>query len=61
MPSTANPLAAPWSGPFGGVPPWDHLRPAEFAAAFDTAITERQQEFAAISANPDSPTFANTC
>lgn len=57
---TANPLAAPWSGPFGGVPPWDQLQPADFAAAFDMAIAERQHEVAAIAANPSEPNFANT-
>jgi len=58
--SILNPFAAPWSGPFGGVPPWDQLQPAHFAAAFAMAIAEQQHEVAAIVANPHEPSFANT-
>ena len=27
-----NPLIAPWTGPYGGVPPWDKVKPEEHAA-----------------------------
>jgi peptidyl-dipeptidase Dcp len=60
MALVSNPLAAPWSGPYGGVPPWDHLRPELFAEAFQLAIAEQQQEIAAIAADPGAPSFANT-
>jgi peptidyl-dipeptidase Dcp len=56
----ANPLAAPWSGPFGGVPPWDRLRPEYFPEAFDIALAEQHREVEAITGNPDVPTFENT-
>src|SRR5512145_613144 len=59
-PSRANPLIAPWSGPYGGVPPWDRMSPAVFPEAFETAIAEQRQEIDAIAANPEKPTFENT-
>ena len=30
----ANPLIAPWTGPYGGVPPWDKVKPELFPAIF---------------------------
>jgi peptidyl-dipeptidase Dcp len=60
MALVSNRLAAPWPGPYGGVPPWDHLRPERFAEAFALALSEQQQEIAAIAASPDPPNFANT-
>jgi len=53
-------LTAPWSGPYGGVPPWDKVKPADFPAAFTAAIDEYRREIAAIANNPEKPTFANT-
>ena len=32
-PGDASPLAAPWNGPFGGVPPFDRVTPGDLAAA----------------------------
>src|SRR3954462_12324581 len=58
--SATNPLAAEWSGPFGGVPPWDRMRAADFAEALELAIAERRHETTEISANPQPPSFANT-
>ncbi|HXT19600.1 MAG TPA: M3 family peptidase, partial [Thermoanaerobaculia bacterium] len=55
-----NPLLAPWSGPYGGVPPFDQIKPELFPAALETALAERRAEIAAIKNNPDKPTFANT-
>src|SRR5436305_14650654 len=34
----SNPLLQPWSGPYGGVPPWDKVKPELFTPAFDAAI-----------------------
>jgi peptidyl-dipeptidase Dcp len=53
-------LTAPWSGPYGGVPPWDKVKAADFPAAFTAAIEEYRREIAAIANNPEKPTFANT-
>lgn len=36
----ANPLLAPWTGPYGGVPPWDKVKPELFPAAFEAALAE---------------------
>ena len=55
-----NPLLQEWRGPYGGVPPWDLVRPELFEEAFSTAIEAQRREVAAITANPAPPTFANT-
>ncbi len=55
-----NPLVAPWSGPYGGVPPWDQVRPGLFAEAFEMALAEGRAEIDAIAASAETPTFANT-
>jgi len=55
-----NPLISPWSGPYGGVPPWDRMAPEHFPGAFEAAIAERRDEFAAIVATREAPTFDNT-
>ncbi len=59
-PPPVNALAAPWPGPYGGVPPWDALTPANFPAAFEAALGEERAEIGAIAGNPQPPTFANT-
>lgn len=56
----APPLLAPWSGPYGGVPPWDKVKPADFPLAFTAAIAELDSEILAIVTNPAAPTFENT-
>lgn len=55
-----NPLIAPWTGPYGGVPPWDKVKPELFPAAFEAALAERRQDYERIANNPAKPTFANT-
>ena len=57
---TSNVLLQPWTGPYDGVPPWDKVRPELFKPAFMAAIDMQRAEIAAIAANPDKPTFANT-
>lgn len=56
----ANPLIAPWTGAYGGVPPWDKVKPELFPAAFEAALAERRQDYERIANNPAKPTFANT-
>src|SRR5687768_10170776 len=34
----ANPLLAKWEGPYGGVPPFDKIRIADFKPALETAM-----------------------
>ena len=56
----ANPLLADWSGPYGGVPPWDKVRPELFAQAFEVSMAERVADYRRIADNPAAPTFENT-
>jgi len=55
-----NILLADWSGPYGGVPPWDQVKPELFDEAYAFAIAELEREAAATANNPAAPTFANT-
>src|SRR5678816_1959311 len=55
-----NPLLAPWTGPFGGVPPLDKVKVADFKPALEAAMTEQLAEVDAIATNPAAPTFQNT-
>lgn len=57
---SANPLLATWTGPYGGVPPWDKVRPELFSEALTAGLQERRQEYERIAQNPAAPTFANT-
>jgi peptidyl-dipeptidase Dcp len=50
----------PYTGPYGGVPPFDKIQPAAFKPAFLKAMDEQRREFAAITANKESPTYLNT-
>jgi peptidyl-dipeptidase Dcp len=56
----ANPLLADWTGPYGGVPPWDQVKPELFPTAFEAAFAELRAEVDAIAKNPTAPTFDNT-
>ena len=58
--AATNPLLAPWQGAYGGVPPFDKIKPELFPAALEAALAERRVEIAAIKSNPDKATFANT-
>lgn len=58
--TTDSPIAAPWRGPFGGVPPWDALSPEALPAAFEQALSEERAEIARIANDPAAPTFENT-
>jgi len=56
---TGNPLLETWTTPFG-VPPFDRIRPAHFAPAFEAAMDAHRAELAAIAVDPAPPGFANT-
>jgi peptidyl-dipeptidase Dcp len=60
IPVPANPLLAEWTGPFGGVPAWDKVKPELFPEAFQFGIDEQRREILAIANNPAAPTFDNT-
>ena len=53
-------LLKPWSGPYGGVPPWNLVRPDEFVGAFEAAIASADAEIEGIAGNSQKPTFENT-
>ncbi len=53
-------LLSPWTGPYGGVPPWNLVRPDEFVATFEAAIAEAESEIETIANNPQPATFENT-
>jgi peptidyl-dipeptidase Dcp len=55
-----NPLLRAWDGPYGGVPPFDEVRVADFKPALEAAMAENLAEIDAIAKNPESPTFENT-
>lgn len=54
------PLLQPWSGPHGGVPPFDKVQVADFKPALEAAMAENMAEINAIANNPAAPTFENT-
>ena len=56
----ASVILDPWTGPYDGVPPWDQVKPADFPAAFDSAMKQTKAEFEAILTNPAPVTFDNT-
>ncbi|WP_338505134.1 M3 family metallopeptidase [Sphingomonas kaistensis] len=55
-----NVLLAEWTGPYGGVVPWDKVKVSDFPEALTFAIDEQRREYRAIADNPEAPTFANT-
>jgi len=56
----SNPLLAEWTGPYGGVPPFDQVEIAHFKPALEAAMAEVFEEIDRIATNPEPPTFANT-
>ena len=55
-----NPLLAPWSGPYGGIPPFDRVRVADFKPALLAAMAEELAEVEQIAGSADAATFDNT-
>ncbi|MFL6248203.1 MAG: M3 family metallopeptidase [Thermoanaerobaculia bacterium] len=55
-----NPLLAEWTGPYGGVPPFDQIKVEHFKPALETAMAENLQEIDRIANDPAPPTFENT-
>ncbi|MEZ5983985.1 MAG: M3 family metallopeptidase [Parvularculaceae bacterium] len=55
-----DPMLAPWTGPYGGVPPFDKVDVAKFLPAFDAAIAEAEAEINSVVTNPKPATFENT-
>ena len=55
-----NPLLAPWSGPYGGVPPFDRVKVEQFRPALETAMAETLAQVDRIAKDAAPATFANT-
>jgi peptidyl-dipeptidase Dcp len=55
-----NPLLRAWSGPFGGLPPFDAIRVEHFEPALDAAMRENLEEIERIACDPEPPSFENT-
>ncbi len=53
-------LLADWTGPYGGVIPFDRVKVAALKPALEEAMRLDQAEIDAIAADPAKPTFANT-
>ncbi|PYQ23088.1 MAG: peptidase M3, partial [Acidobacteria bacterium] len=55
-----NPLLAPWTGPYGGVPPFDRVKVDQFKPALESAMAEQLAEVDKIANDPAPPSFENT-
>jgi peptidyl-dipeptidase Dcp len=55
-----NPLLAEWTGPYGGVPPFDQVRIEHFKPALEAAMAQELAEVQRIASDPQPATFENT-
>ena len=55
-----NPLLMKWTGPYGGLPPFDKVKVEHFKPALEAGMKENLAEIEAIANNPKAPTFNNT-
>jgi peptidyl-dipeptidase Dcp len=55
-----NPLLAPWTGPHGGLPPFDAVKVEHFRPALEAAMAEQLAEVDRIANDTAPPTFENT-
>jgi peptidyl-dipeptidase Dcp len=58
--ATPNPLLPEWTGPHGGLPPFDRVQVEHFAPALEAAMGEQLAQIDEIAADPAPPTFENT-
>ena len=56
----ANPLLAPWAGPYGGVPPFDKVRVEQFKPALEAAMASKLADIDAIASDARPATFDST-
>jgi peptidyl-dipeptidase Dcp len=59
-PSGSNPLVAPWTGPYGGVPPFDEVKIDEFKPALEAGMADQLAAIDRITVDTGAPSFANT-
>jgi peptidyl-dipeptidase Dcp len=53
----SNPVIAPYTGPFGGLPHFDKVKVSDFKPGLEAAMAENDAQIAAIVANKAAPTF----
>ena len=58
--AATNPLLAPWTGPYGGVPPFDVAKVEQLQPALEAAMAQQLVEIDRIANDPAKPTFENT-
>lgn len=58
--AATNLLTEKWTGPYGGIPPFDKVKVADFKPAMMDAMTAHLAEIDAIANNKARPTFENT-
>ncbi len=58
--AAAQALLKPWTGNFGGLPPWSTVQAEAFVPAFQEALTEATAEVQRIAEQSEAATFANT-
>ena len=56
----SNAMLVPWTGPYGGTPPFDRVAVSGFVPAAEAAMAEELREIEALASNPEPPTFENT-
>lgn len=60
VPAPANTLLEKWTGPYGGVPPFDKVNVADLKPALEAAMAESLAQIDAIANAKSAPTFENT-
>ena len=60
MPPVTNPLLAAWTGPHGGVPPFDRVNVSDFKPALEAGMADSLAAMENIAQDPSPPTFENT-
>ena len=55
-----NPLLERWTGPYGGVPPFDAFKLEHFRPALETGMAEQLAEIDKIATDGAAPSFENT-
>jgi peptidyl-dipeptidase Dcp len=55
-----SPLLEQWTGPYGGVPPFDRVKVSDFKPALEAAMAENLAEIDKITANKSKANFSNT-
>ncbi len=56
----SNPLTAPWTGPHGGVPPFEKVKVEDMTPALEASMSEQLAEVDRIALDQAPPSFQNT-